>query len=552
MDPDLAHHVRFDELSLAAFRARPALHRHQIAATEAHLAMAREATSAVDLLARLLAAGRSCDLARAAWCDRHANLAVALRALGDDEVAATVDAEVARVAASSDADFLTALIAASAAIERRRGDSWNAATTVAMLAVAAIDWATAGGDGARAEHAELLDALWRRAGEHDRHFTWAKVLRHLPYRQRLPFDDPQIVELGRWIETAIQRPIDQAAADGGLAGHRTQTAADAAGEVALPDLPAIAPLPVPELRVQSGAEAAAPYLVAFDALDAGDAFAASRDVRRRAAELAETCASAPAWLAGAAETGLLARLARQSHIDRAVAAATRAEARGQPHVAQHHRMLAAALEPCATATEVEHVMAAGAVCFDIEVAWHDLLVHVITRPVQAISAVEAQDQPWRRRAVAESLTALAALVGLALADALAAPRIAVLIDRVYLPLGQQITQPPGALEAGYGEVGLRPLPALRAAAAQTISDEVIATSPPDLIGERLTQALAQPRLASGDALRAHLVDRCAEIAATPDIACEGPPARLLLWGQPVTLAELHGVDVPSRRPRCDP
>jgi len=230
-------------------------------------------------------------------------------------------------------------------------------------------------------------------------------------------------------------------------------------------------------------------------------------------------------------------------VTRALDDAAFAAGRGHLHAVQHHRALAATLAAAATQTEVEQAVDAATTCFDVEVAWHELLFLPIGAAVQAASALEAEPLPSRRAAVAAAVDVLATLLGVAPAEALAAPRVDAVVDGVYLRLGQQPELPAGALLAAYGEVGLRPVPALRAAAAGAITRDVLAAAAPDEVDARLAEALARPRFASSAALRAHLVALCAGAPAAPSA-----PAPLRLWGRPVALASLHAIDVPAWRP----
>ena len=532
MDPDLSDTIRYDELRLVECEARPALHRHQIAAYEAHLAIARGARDAIDLTRRLVGAGRTCEGVAATWCDRQRNLAAVLRAIGAPELAGGFDAAAAQLAAVRDDEFLAVLIPASIELEARRTDAAMAGATLAELACAAIDWATAGDDAGRAEAVDVLAQLWHRAREHDPRFTWARVAAHAPYRHRLPFDDAGVARLGAWIAAALGVDVDAEAP---------------AAPAAASDLPAPAPLPAAELRVPTAAEVAAPYQLQLTAIAPDPALAPLRAAHQRIQALAAGCTRGPELQVALAGSGLFTALARHLHDGPAVFAAARAEERGHLHAAQHHRALAAELGQAASPTEVEHAAVAAEVCFAIEASWHDVLLHAVTRPVHAAATLEGDDTAATRAAVVASVDVLGELLGLTPAQALTAPRIDALLERFYLPLGQQITQPPGAMLARYGDSGLAALPALRAAAARAIAERVIAASPPEALERDLASAFAQPRFASADQLRDHLLGLIAPVATAPAPARE--MAKLVLWHVPVALGELHAVDVPSLRPR---
>ena len=206
MDERLVEQVRYYERRLAACRRRPALHRAQIGALEAHLALARRAPDVERFGAALAHGGHATALGRAHQLDRFAvDLALA-RAVGDT-AAASADAEaIAILAAPGDAGFATAVVEVVRATSRAVVES-VVAEHASRVVEAAIDFACDPDPERRAEARRRAQVAWATARAILPGFGLARLMAP-PYRHRLPFTDRAAAALRELIGAALGDPAD--------------------------------------------------------------------------------------------------------------------------------------------------------------------------------------------------------------------------------------------------------------------------------------------------------------------------------------------------------
>lgn len=384
MDASLADQVRYYELRLAACRRRPALHRAQLAALEAHLALARRAPDLERFSAALAHGGHATALGRAHQLDRFGvDLALA-RALGD-AAAAAADAEaLAILSPPGDAAFAAAIVdlgrvTARAVIETVVGEH------ASRVVEAAIDFACDPDPERRGEAQRRASVAWTTARAIAPGFGLARLMAP-PYRHRLPFPDRAAAALRELLGAVLGEPADL---DGVAAG----------------------PVPAMPPPAEHGAVAA----LGVDGWPAVDPDPGAVVTQLRA------IAEVPA---------------RASAIAQVEQLRAQAQACDEPALVRVADDALAGLAAATTDTEAQAWVRWHGEVTRIERAWWSLLVHAALWPVTAVLLDPATARP--------AAVVVARLFGVDPAAPLAAPAIQRVLARQVVGAGQAFDERPTA------------------------------------------------------------------------------------------------------------
>ncbi len=501
MDAALRDHARWLECKLARMDWRPELHRHQRAAIRRYLALAGEAASPGDYMAR---SGGVFELVRAEWLDRHFGLIHVHAAVRDDRRRAAARlAYDAGLAATGHGDFIARTIEAkqrAAPLERAADD---ATTAIAPMCAALLEWATAEEEAARTAQLENVLGCWQRLGTAEPGIDWATLCAAPWYRRRLPFDDAGLAVVGRWLARATggAAPTREADAPGDLADELDDLRAAAAAYARSVPVAPPARDTEPAIAVPSAAAAAAGYGALAAALDPdAPADRAARAVCDRIQALAAGAGNADELGLRMEQEDLPLALARDPALVRAEAELARAQASGQQLLETHARARRDLLAGAGTTTELAIELAYLEACADVETAWAELYVTAATRALRAALGWEHSPTEAQRRAIVTSYRASVELCGGDWDDLVGSPAVAGFVDRVLAPRGQRFGGDSGDDHAYRGEVGLRLVRELQHWSARRLAAELERMQAPD--PERVA-ALMQPRFARGAELSAH-------------------------------------------------
>lgn len=242
MDAHLADQARYYERRLAACRRRPALHRAQIAALEAHLALVRRAGDAARFSAALAHGGHATALGRAHQLDRFAADLAISRALGDGAAASAEAEAMAILAPPGDAAFAAAAIDVARATSRAMLEG-VVGEHASRVVEAAIDFACDPDPARRDEAQRRARVAWATARAIVPGFGLIRLMAP-PYRHRLPFADRAGAVLRELIGAAIGEAADlDGAAAPPLAGPPPPADFEAIAALALDGWPEVAPDP---------------------------------------------------------------------------------------------------------------------------------------------------------------------------------------------------------------------------------------------------------------------------------------------------------------------
>jgi hypothetical protein len=514
------HIIRYLERWLSACEAWPALHRHQIAAYQRLLELARGVRDAADYHRALQARGLALDAVRAEWLDRYHHAACLHRALGDETQRG---AAAMRFHAGQEPDFLAAITATEQQYAARIAAGRASQDALAPLLMSLLDWRLEADEALGARRLDEVRGLWGVIQAGDPGCTWQRICSHPPYRNRVPFDDTGLALVGDWLARALAAAgtTPAPAAGAGEPGDHDQPAGLA--EPAAPAGPAeqAGGTPAAAEPAMPGARALAHvYHVIHDAQDWTGRDATRQVYERIFALEAEVehrhGGDGDAFLCRMAEEDLFTDLARAPHIDWAGALRAHGAGRSQPVMTHHASALAAAMAACATPTAVEHERWRLDACFDVESAWDQIFVHYALRPV---TAVLASSTPGAR--ARDHIAALPALFGATWDALLATPRVWEFFVRELVPAlaGQQ-----PILGARRGEVGMAVVQAAAMAASRP------ARHAPADVQAHVAALLASP----------------ADLDPAPPAATPAGRA-VILWGQPVALdAVLDRLAAPPR------
>jgi hypothetical protein len=504
-----AHIIRYLESRLSACRAWPALHRHQIAAYERLLDLARGALDAADYYRELHARELTLIAVRAEWLDRYHGAACIYGALGDE---AQRGAAAARFHAGQQRDFLAAITA-----EQRSAGRIAAARTsqdaLAPLLMSLLDWRIEADAGQREHRLGEVRGLWGVIRDADPGCTWERICSYPPYRNRIPFDDTGLVLLGDWLALALAGAVEAPETASGAAEPGDHAEPNEHAEHAEPDEhaepgePPAAPAAAPAPTARALAHA---YHVIYEAQDWTGRDATRQVYERILALEAEVerqdGGDGDAFLRRMAEEDLFTHLARAPHLDWAEDLRAHGAGRSQSTMTHHASVMATAMAACPTPTAVEYERWLLDACFDVESAWDQILVHYALRPLAAVLA----SAPGVGATVREGIAAQAALFGTTWDALLATPRLRDFICRDLVPamFGQQ-----PLIGARRGEVGSAVVQAAALATSRPASD-----APADV--------------------RAYLAALMTTAVGTPATAAPAGGRALVLWGQPVALDDL--------------
>lgn len=552
-DPLLRDQLRYLELRLAECRARPELHRHQIAAYEHQIELARRSPTALAYLEAMERTGTTLEIVRAEWLDRYGNWSCIYRALGNEERQRAAELNVAAArAAHSPHDFAVALSAAklkSGALQQGIDTSLSA---LPGLLIALVDWATEADASAREELQGTVAALWAVMRANDPACTWQRICRYSPYRQRIPFDDTRMQTIGSWLRQAVgaeacDRPAgepraresarrqDQAASPTGSAPDRSASDRSASGSTASGG----AASGSTAARVPTAQEAARAYHLAHDALDRGDpALDSTRRVYQRIFELEAAAGSGPTFLRLMAEEGIYVQLAREPQIAVAQKGLSHCRDLSQPHLEHHYRALLDALHRSRSPTEVEYELERLGEYAAAESAWNDVFLRYAVKAITAAASLQADPGEARRQTAAASYRVVCNLFGRDWDAMFQTSRVWDFFCKVMFTRGQQIA-PTDVTSPGtqLGEIGF---PAVQGVREATIWRAMERLQQADTaVDDPVAQLAGAPQFTAPEDMKAYLTELLHRALAGSHTATPGDAApALLLWGQRVPLDDL--------------
>ncbi len=203
MDHALAEQRRYYERARAAAARRPGLHRAQIAALEAHLALVDRAADAAQLSAALAHGGHATALARAGQLDRYAADFARAVALGDGVSARIARDAIVAFTDEGDAAFVDGYVRIAASGATAPAVAEQAAT----LVLAAVDLACDPDPVRGQDHRRRATTSWAliRASVPGFGLSW---LTAPPVRHALPFTDRAGAALRELVAEALGHPAD--------------------------------------------------------------------------------------------------------------------------------------------------------------------------------------------------------------------------------------------------------------------------------------------------------------------------------------------------------
>lgn len=196
--------LRYLELRRAEGQARPELHQHQIDAYTFFLEMARDAADGDDYTQRIRESGDMFQLARAESMDRSQNLLRIHQTMQDDRKAHgdSLSLSAARDAQSHQ-DFHSRMTAVTTEAQAWTQAAQVSAGQLSSLFTALLDWALECKPASKASKLATLQHSWSMLRHYDPDCSWEKLTRYPPYRQRIPFDEARLAQLGVWFKEAI-------------------------------------------------------------------------------------------------------------------------------------------------------------------------------------------------------------------------------------------------------------------------------------------------------------------------------------------------------------
>lgn len=542
MGAALDDHIAYLAAKLAGFRARPELHRHQIAAAEMTLARARDQRAAGSYLG---ATGDLFELTRAEWLDRHFNRATMHEGLGNGrKCAAAIACYRAGMAATGHHDFGARVSEGMIAGRALELPAETAETSLTPLLVELLEWRTAVGGPSKQTHHEAVLGFWAALTAAHPGCEWQTLCDVPRYRNRLPFDDDGLSLIGGWLALALRDVDSPSGPPAALPAFDYRMLCQLARDYA----PAADGDHGGDGTVPSAMDAVRGYEHLRGALAGDDPVsAAQRAVCDAILEAAAGARDAAALMRHLVETGLDVDLVRAPRIAMARALLARAAGWSQLHIESHARSLCDALEHARSTTEVEHEVALHEECFAVESAWNELVLTYATRPLRAALSWEHDNSEARRQSIITSYRVATELFGLDWNGLIETPRVWRFVSEVLATHGQLIVNEDTATRgAAAGEIGLAVTREVQKAAALVM----VARVERGEIRDAADLALDRPRFASARALAAHATalfhDATGGGAAYVD---PGPRSRrtLRLWNRPVPIARL--VEVLARPPR---
>ncbi len=556
-DDFMREQLGYLELRLAECTARPELHHYQIEAYRHHLELARAIGRTDRYLALLERTGDLFELSRAEWLDRYYNLARLHHALGDDRRMMAAALNFGPVAgATSHADLAARIAAVHGQAKAIEQDVEFSLIALSRLVIALMEWVTEAPAG-RAEKLAEVRARWTMLSQRDPGCSWRRISRHRPYRDRIPFTDGRLATIGSWLAMALgeqAEPSEAAPAPIDPAPYLRRV------EAPLPDraelLAGLATMPPVTASVPSAARAARGYHVTAAALDPRDRYTArSRAAYQRIFEIEAEAGDAVTFARRVAEAGLMVELPRAREIELAEKCLAHSRATLQPHVEHHYTSLIAALERSASPTEVEFELNRHDQLFSVEFAWHDILLHYMTRAIDAVIGYDLGATEPRRQTVVKSYRMVANFFGRDWDQMLRTPRIREHITRVLFPTGRESQARLEARDgAYYGEVGFHRVGVLREAAiahAIRLAERGQLASP-EQMRAYATELVERGLFGSAAEMTSYLSQLFAQAMASESAEVElGPPERhkVVLWGEPIHIDDLLDLQVAPPRPR---
>ena len=583
MDVRLQEQIRYLELRLAECTGRPELHRNQIEAYEAHLAMARSADSLATYYRSVLLGGATMAVARAEWLDRYRNAGAIYRTLSDAPMRKAAEhCHDAAASAKSD-DFLGAVAAAksrSVPIQLAAETCRNALT---RLLIAIMEWASEGSPAVARSRLSEVEAFWSILRENDPACTWQRICAHPPYRHRIPFADDRLPTIADWLSKALgpqwDAPSETASS---LSSPRTRekpqekpaeprdrhSVESASGEAA-----GIAEFTEIESMIPTVEQVADPYRQAYLALDARDpSLQETRAVYERILAIADRVSDAQEFIRLLAEEDLYCRLARAPQLAIARGALAHCEPLAQPHAEYHYSQLIAALEACRSATEIEYELERANACYAVETAWNEVLLHYAIKAITATIAFSPEGgregDESRRRTVMASYDLVCDFFARDWDAVLRNPRVWSFFTSVIFVRGQRVLVPPGARDevsddasTYLGEVGFAATEAFREATLWRLIGEAQNSNDPgalDSLHDRITRLPEEPVFDTPEAMRDHISDLFQQATGrTVGLANDnvGTPSTngdsLVLWGRTARLDDWAELARSPTRPSID-
>jgi len=200
----LEESIRYLELRLAECQARPELHQNQIAAYQYFLEMGRASSDGDDYTRRIRETGNMFQLARAESMDRNHNLVRIHQTMQDDR---KVNGDLVGYHAARDSqsheDFNNRMTAAASTAQQWTQAGMQSVGQVRSLFCDLVDWALESKPEVKPSKLATLQHSWGMLRQADPECTWEKLCSFPPYRQRIPFDDARLAQLGVWFKEAI-------------------------------------------------------------------------------------------------------------------------------------------------------------------------------------------------------------------------------------------------------------------------------------------------------------------------------------------------------------
>lgn len=200
----LEESIRYLELRRAEGQARPELHQHHNAAYEFFLDMAQSSADGDDYTRRIRESGNMYQLARAESMDRYQNFMRIHQAMQDDR---KVHGDQLNLSAARDSqsheDFNNRVTAATTEAQQWTQAAQFCASQLSSIFAALLDWALECKPASKASNLATLQQRWGMMCQYDPGCSWDKLTTFPPYRQRIPFDDARLAQLGVWFKEAI-------------------------------------------------------------------------------------------------------------------------------------------------------------------------------------------------------------------------------------------------------------------------------------------------------------------------------------------------------------
>lgn len=200
----LEESIRYLELRLAECQGRPELHQNQIAAYQYFLEMARASSDGDDYTRRIRETGNMFQLARAESMDRYQNLVRIHQTVQDDR---KLRGDFLNLNAARDAqshqDLNTRMTAAATEAQQWTQAGMQSVGQVRSVLCELVDWALECKPEVKPSKLAMLQHSWGLLKQADPDCTWEKLCSYPPYRQRIPFDDARLAQLGVWFKEAI-------------------------------------------------------------------------------------------------------------------------------------------------------------------------------------------------------------------------------------------------------------------------------------------------------------------------------------------------------------